>query len=177
MNIPNVLSVFRLILIPAFCGVYLPSDEISKSIVAAGILAVSGLTDVLDGYIARKYSMITDIGKVLDPFADKLTQLAVAICISIKHPYLSFVFAAMVICEGLMLIGGLTLYKSKIKINGAKWFGKLATVFFYLSMFFVIIYPGKNSYPIYIVTGISVALMVFSFFMYIPEYIKAKKSV
>ena len=73
-TIPNMLSIFRLVLIPVYIYIYLNATESYHYSIAAGILAISCLTDMIDGKIARKFNMISELGKVLDPLADKLTQ-------------------------------------------------------------------------------------------------------
>ena len=87
-SIPNLLSLFRLLLIPVYATLYLNATQRYQYLLAGVILAVSCLTDMIDGKIARKYNMITTLGKILDPLADKLTQLTLTICRSLKYPVL-----------------------------------------------------------------------------------------
>ena len=84
-TIPNFLSLFRLLLIPVYIIIYLNAEEITDYYIAGGILAVSCLTDLVDGQIARRFNMISTVGKVLDPLADKLTQLALIHCLATKY--------------------------------------------------------------------------------------------
>ena len=88
LNIPNLLSLFRLLLIPVYITIYLRAQDKADYFLAASILAVSCLTDMIDGQIARRFNMITDLGKLLDPIADKLTQFALVLCLSLRHPVL-----------------------------------------------------------------------------------------
>ena len=98
MNIPNGLSILRILLVPVFVVLYLKGIEPGREAFqywSFVVLAVSGLTDCFDGMIARKYNQITDLGKILDPVADKMTQLAVLICLVVHYPNL---LPLLVIC-------------------------------------------------------------------------------
>ena len=111
MNIPNLLTFFRLLLIPVFVYSYSFAGNTAASVV---ILAVSGITDVLDGYIARKYNMSTPFGSVFDPVVDKLTQITVALCIALSGlAVMWFVFGFLIIKEAAMVVGGISLYRKK----------------------------------------------------------------
>jgi cardiolipin synthase len=138
------------------------------------ILLVSGMTDVLDGIIARKCNMITPLGKILDPTADKLTQAAVTGCLWVRFPYLWPVFVFVILKETLQLIGGITLYKKHKELAGSRWFGKLYTVVFYFSTLIIIAYPqlaAQRSSAFYLLITMVLTMMVFFFFMYIPVFI------
>lgn len=174
MNIPNTLSVFRLLLIPVFLLVFFLTPE--QSWIAGLIIVVSGLTDVADGIIARKFNMVTQLGKILDPVADKLTQAAVCIALCIRHKELILLTVIFVVKELFMLIGGCVLVKSGKTIRSSKWFGKMATVVLYAVMFFIIVIPEIPSWALYTLCGIAVGFVLFAFVMYIPEFLKIKKS-
>lgn len=138
MSIPNILSIFRIVLVPFFVYEFTFCDNFS----AAGIiLAVSGLTDCLDGFIARKFNMITDLGKILDPIADKLTQIMAVFCLAHKRiAIMWFLFAFLVIKDFVLLVGGITLYKKKDMVVASNWYGKIATIVFYVSMILIILF-------------------------------------
>ena len=85
LSIPNLLSLFRLLLIPVYITIYLNARTKDDYFLAATSLAVSCLTDMIDGKIARRFNMITTVGKLLDPLADKLTQFALILCLSLRH--------------------------------------------------------------------------------------------
>ena len=133
-NIPNTLSFTRIILIIPF----VLSVAVENYLLAGGVLLLSGLSDVLDGFFARRLSQTTVLGKVLDPIADKLTLIAVMICTAAKF---SEVFPFMMILiakEFLMLVaGGILLKKSRPTIS-ARWYGKVATAAFYVSVITII---------------------------------------
>ena len=114
-TIPNMLSLFRLVLIPIYVVIYLNATELREYFIAAAILAVSCLTDMIDGKIARHFNMISTLGKILDPFADKATQFTLTLCLSIKYPVLRFVLVLFVIKEGFQgIVGLVNLKRGKI---------------------------------------------------------------
>ncbi|NLZ50039.1 MAG: CDP-diacylglycerol--glycerol-3-phosphate 3-phosphatidyltransferase [Clostridiales bacterium] len=133
MNIPNILTLFRLFLIPVFVLFFFSSID-NNLVIAISIFLLAGATDVLDGYIARKYNLVTKWGMVIDPLADKLMLLTVLICLSIKGyiPLLIVILVAMK--DSLMIISGLFLFK-KDTVIPANIFGKASTFLFYLSIF------------------------------------------
>ena len=108
LTIPNALSVVRILLIPLFAYLYFKGHYAFAAIV----LTVSGLTDVVDGFIARTFNMISTLGKILDPFADKLTQLVVVLCLAIRHNILIPLLVVFYAKELLMLSGSAKLLKS-----------------------------------------------------------------
>lgn len=171
MGIPNILSVCRILLIPAFLWVYLTAGEQKGFLLAACILLVSGLTDLLDGWIARRFNMITALGRVLDPLADKLTQAAVCIALAIRYPQLTFLLVVFVIKELLMLIGGFKLLRKNRDITGSRWFGKLYTFVFYAVTLFVVGHQGLSERTVFWLLVITAGFMVFSFVMYVPVFL------
>jgi len=127
-TIPNVLSMIRLILIPFMVWLY----HAKKEYVITGILLiVSGVTDVIDGFIARKFNMISDVGKVLDPIADKLTQLAMLFCLLVRYPLMLVLIILMVIKEAFALTTGILRVKKTNSVHSSSWHGKIATVLLY----------------------------------------------
>lgn len=168
-GIPNWLSVLRLVLIPVFVVVFFSSHP-HAGLAAAIILGISGLTDVLDGIIARRFHMTSDLGRILDPFADKLTQAAVCVCLVVGRvaPWWLFV---IFIAELLMIVAGARMLHNGKAIAGAKWFGKTATVVFYVVMVSIIVFRPARSITDLLI-GISLLFMLFSFIMYIPVFIR-----
>ena len=129
-NIPNILTIIRFILIP-----FIFFSVISHHYLTALIIfTLSAITDVLDGYIARKYNYITDIGKLIDPLADKLTQISLLLSLTILNILPWWIFAIVFIKEVLMVTTASLLYKKKDVVVYSKWYGKLATVLFYLAI-------------------------------------------
>ncbi len=132
LTIPNLLSLFRLCLIPVIVWLYVREENYQW---AGYILILSGLTDIVDGFIARTFHMTSDVGKVLDPIADKLTQAVMLICLMVRYPDILWPFALMVAKETFMAISGLLVIKRTGKVLGANWHGKAATVLLYATMF------------------------------------------
>lgn len=137
--------------------------------IAALVLVLSGLSDFFDGFIARKYDMVTDFGKLIDPIADKLTQFTIAVTLLFNYPLAWIVLIIIVLKDGMLGIVGLYLYDYGLKIKGASWWGKIATAYFYVV---VIILIGLHI-PDTIVSSIMIitssALMLLSFVLYGKE--------
>lgn len=133
-NLPNILSFTRIIIIIPFVLYFLNDDYL----LSAAMLALSGLSDMLDGVIARKLNQVTQLGKILDPVADKLTLTAVVICMGIKFPEIFILVVILSVKDLSMLLAGSYLLKKGIEPPAAKWYGKLATVFFYVSVIIIV---------------------------------------
>ena len=141
-TIPNLLSVIRILLIPVFAYLFYNDEKIMSVVV----LAISGLTDTFDGQIARKFNQISALGKVLDPVADKLTQITIAVMLFIdfktaSNPIinaLGWVFLVFLIKEAVMIVGGLIMLLLNIRPGAAEFWGKAATVVFYVGMVIII---------------------------------------
>lgn len=172
-NIPNTLSILRILLIIPFV-VYYERDQILK---AAVVLILSGLTDMLDGMIARRCHQITELGQMLDPLSDKLTQGAVAICLAVKQPILIPFLAVFVIKEALMVSAGIFLIgKKKKRPGGSQWFGKTATVLFYISFGIIVFLKGigvgedQELNVSITLLSITAAFMIYAFVRYAKIY-------
>lgn len=129
LTLPNLLSMLRIILVIPFSYFFINDSYV----VAAAIMTVSGISDFLDGFIARRFNMVSSLGKCLDPIADKITLFAVGICIVFIFPALLPIVLVLILKELLMVFGACYLLKNGIAPPAAKWFGKAATVAFYLS--------------------------------------------
>ncbi|TVP92543.1 MAG: CDP-alcohol phosphatidyltransferase family protein [Alkalibacterium sp.] len=143
-TIPNIMSYFRLVLIPFFSYAYLNAQTQREYAFATGLLVVSGATDALDGFIARRFNQGTKLGQLLDPIADKLTQIAVAGVLMFNWPVFGLLLLLFIIKETYMFIENIRLYKKDITLDGAKWYGKIATIVFYLTMFLAVFFPRLN---------------------------------
>ena len=177
MTIPNALSLFRIALVPAFAVLYLCSGPDNYLLYwALGILVLSGLTDSFDGIIARKFNQITDLGKLLDPIADKLTQVTVVLCLAIRNTYLIPLLIICVVKELGQSIGGLILLHRGEKIQGAKWYGKVSTFVFYGVMALIVLWDGMPLWLSIVLVSIVAALMLFAFFNYMKVYCRIRCS-
>lgn len=167
LNIPNTLSIIRILMIPWFLWEFLNAQTQADFTTAAAILVVSGLTDTIDGTIARKFNMITQLGKILDPLADKLTLASVIAALWIKKPHLWWLCGLLILKELLMLIGGLKLHTSKVTIEGSKWFGKVATVLFYIIMVVIVAVPVLSDHVTFGLLLFLLLFMLFAFLQYV----------
>lgn len=176
-TIPNVLSLFRLALIPVYMLIYLNARNSSDYFLAAAILAVSCLTDLIDGKIARHFNMISTVGKILDPLADKATQFTLIVCLSVRYPFLLYLVALFVVKEGFQLIaGGITLRKGKM-LEGALLAGKICTTILFISLIVMVMIPTLSPKTVGIIAYVDAAFMIFSFIQYIRAYYGKHKKV
>ncbi len=142
-TIPNLLSLFRIVLVPVFAVLYLNSEKQSDLLGwSIAVLVLSGITDMFDGIIARKCNQISEIGKILDPAADKLTQVTVVLCLAIRMPWLWPLLALCFVKELVQSIGAaLLLFRQKPHVQAAQWYGKVSTFVFYAVMAAYVMFP------------------------------------
>lgn len=176
-TIPNIMSLFRLILIPAFALVYINAVSVNDYYIAAGILMISTITDFLDGKIARKFNMISKIGIALDPFADKLTHGIVMACLATRYPIMWLLFGLSFIKEGFMLTMGTFFLTKGQMLNGAKWFGKVCTALLFFILVAFVAIPEMPGLYVNLLVIICAVMMTFTLIMYIPVFIKMKKKL
>jgi len=175
VNLPNLLTVARILMVPVFAWRYLTAQQPGQYLAAAAILLVSGVTDVLDGIIARSTGSITQWGMAMDPVADKLTQCTAVACLWVRCPALWPIFVLLLLKEVLMVAGGLRLYRRFELVNGSSWFGKLATVVFYVMMFNIIRTGQQDSRALLPSLGVVLAVMLFAWAMYALRYIATSR--
>ena len=169
-TIPNLLSLFRLVLIPVYVAIYLKAQDVSDYYLAAGILAVSCLTDMIDGKIARHFNMISTIGKILDPLADKATQFTLIICLTMKYRVLRYLVILFVLKESFQLIaGGISLRKGKM-LKGALISGKICTTILFISLIIMVMLPDLPVSVINIIAVLDALFMLAAFIDYIVAY-------
>lgn len=170
LTIPNLLSLFRLVLIPVYVTIYLNARENTDYYIAAGILAVSCLTDLIDGKIARHFNMISTMGKILDPLADKATQFTLILCLALKYPVLWYLVGLFVVKESFQLIaGGINLRRGKM-LKGALISGKICTTILFISLIIMIMIPNLPGLFINITAIVDVFFMLISFIDYLITY-------
>lgn len=173
-TIPNILSIFRLLLLPVIVYTYMNQ----KDYVLTGVLLlVSGITDLLDGYIARTFHMISDLGKILDPVADKATQAVVLLCLITRFRWLVIPFMCIVVKELFMSFIGLIVIKKTGEVHGAVWHGKVATFMLDFMIIVHIIFYNISSTLSIIFAIISTLLILLSFYLYAKENINILKKV
>lgn len=169
-TIPNLLSLFRLVLIPVYASVYLTATENYQFLLAGAILAVSCLTDMIDGKIARKFNMITTLGKVLDPLADKLTQLTLTICLSMKYPVLYPVLGLFVLKELFQLVLGVVFLRKGKMLPGALMAGKICTTVLFISLIALVLMPNMYPAVVTLIAVIDALFLSISFISYVLAY-------
>ena len=140
-HVPNMITLFRLLLIPVFVMVFFSSLE-NRLLYALGIFLLAGATDALDGYLARKYDVVSVVGLVLDPLADKLMLLTALVCLFFNSEVPLWILILMAGVEGLQILTGIYLYVSKTeRVIPANKFGKTATILFTIAVALLLIFP------------------------------------
>ena len=176
LTIPNLLSFFRIILITPFVVFFLNKDYLAATIT----IAVSGITDVVDGFIARKFHQESQLGKILDPLGDKLTLIAAGICLVFIEPYVIPLMVIMVIKDLLMLICGSYIIRHGIIPPKSKWYGKLGTVMFYVSVGLIIlmeILNYENKLLSIVLLTATAAVMLFSLVNYAGMFLEFNRQI
>ena len=176
-TIRNLLSLFRLLLIPAYVRIYLRASRESEFLLAGGILAISCLTDLLDGYIARRYNMVSTIGKLLDPAADKLTQLVLILCLAAKHPILYPVLALFLTKELFQIFAVVIHYRQGKALPGALIAGKICTTVLFLSLMSLVLFPKMPNRVVVLLALIDSVFLLISFSRYVLAYYGKIKQV
>ena len=176
--IPNTLTIIRFIFVP-FIIWAITQDNYTAALI---LYTLSSVTDVVDGIIARKFNVISDFGKLMDPLADKLNQLSVLLTFAIKGIVPAWVITLLLLKEFFMIIGASFLYGKKLVVS-SKWYGKLTTVFLFLgvisSLAMRIFNLPKFDIYIYAVTIILAIYSLFSYYMYFYKqgYLMSKKDL
>ena len=173
LTIPNILSFFRLALIPLFVALYVKNLYVAYLVV----LGVSGVTDVIDGYIARHFGMISNVGRILDPVADKLTQIGVMACVCFKYHQMLIVLCLLVVKELANGIIGLIMMHRNRDALDSEWHGKLTTVVIYFTIVAHLLWrdniPAALSYAM---IALCVVTMIISFILYTVNNVKIIKN-
>lgn len=175
-NIPNCLCFLRILLIPLFLYIYFNATNDIHYFIATGILIISGFSDFLDGYIARKFDMITDFGKLIDPIADKLTQVAIVVALVYDYSLIWVLLVIIVLKDSMLGIVGLYLYQYGLKIDGASWWGKIATAYFYLVVIILVSLHIPNTLFANVLIISSSILMLIAFYVYAKQLYQMSKS-
>lgn len=166
-TIPNLLSLFRLLLIPVYVIIYLNADKDLDYYTAGAILAASCLTDMVDGKIARHFNMISNLGKVLDPLADKFTQLAITICLSIRYPVLKYVLLLFLIKEFTQLFIAYAKLRKGLVLPGAILAGKVCTTVLFVSLILLVLMPSPSMTIVNAIAWIDTVFLAYTFIAYI----------
>ena len=155
-TVPNVMSFFRLLLIPVIMWVYLAKKDY---VLVAVLLVVSGITDVADGFIARHFNQVSNLGKMLDPVADKFTEGILMILLALRYPLFWADVAIFAVGAFLMSFWGIRAINRSHLVNAAHWYGKITTVFLYASIFTLLLWekiPKAAANAIIVICGLLV---------------------
>lgn len=163
LTVPNALSLFRLLLIPFIIRAYCVYRSVAWTV---ALIALSGLTDVADGYIARHFDMVSDLGKVLDPVADKLTQAAMVICLLERTRWMALLLVLLALREAALAAWGIVALQKTDTIHCSKWHGKLCTGVVYASMISLILFPAIPDGVVKLVVLLCSALVVLTGTLY-----------
>lgn len=173
-QIPNILTVLRFILIP-FIIIYIVKEDY---LLAFFFLTLSAFTDILDGWIARKFNFITNFGKLIDPLADKCTQISVLLALTLKQIIPVWIVIIVVLKEVIMIAGASFLYGKELVVS-SKWYGKLATVLLYIAIVCSLCVREFNipyDFSIYIyvlaLAGTIMSLIMYIRAFYVQGYLK-----
>lgn len=163
LTVPNVLSFFRLALIPMIIWLYIAKGEY---VLTAGLIVLSGATDVIDGFIARRFNMVSALGKALDPVADKLTQCAMLICLVFRFPLMLLPLGLLVVKELFSGITGLVIIKQSGKVYSALWHGKATTVLLYVLLLTHVLWTTIPQALSEVMILATLSMMIISFILY-----------
>ena len=167
LSVPNFISFLRILLIPWIMLAYF-QDRIQLALI---LIVISGISDSADGFIARRFGQITTLGKVLDPIADKLTQIALAVCLCFAYPELILLAVTLLVKDVLFLLGGLRFLRNGMQPLPARIWGKVATVLFYLGIGSIILFSDTMSVAVlWGIVWLLILSMLFSMFRYWQEY-------
>ena len=176
-QIPNIITVIRLLLVPLFVFFFFSDIETKKTIYLT-IFIISGISDVLDGFLARKFHWESDFGKLIDPVADKATQLSVSICVASIMPQLIWVPIFQVVKDLILVCGAAGLLKRDNIIIKSNWAGKLASVIYYFTFLILLFFDNEISRDLaQVLCGFFVAFSVMAFIIYVNKYFQEKQKV
>ena len=173
-SIPNILSYVRLGMIPLILWVYC---GLRDYYLAAVLTVLSAATDVVDGWIARHYNLITDWGKIIDPIADKLTQIAIAFCLAWRFVPMRYLLVLLIFKEIYMGIIGMIFIHKTDTVEGSVWYGKMTTALFFLISMTLLLVPELTSLGVWLLVGAEGFSILLSMVLYTARYIRLYKAM
>ncbi len=176
-TIPNLFSAFRLLLIPVYMYIYLNATTPTHYYVAAAILAVSCLTDMIDGKIARKFNMISTFGKFLDPLADKATQFTLIVCLAIRYPVLWYLVGLFFIKEIFQLVAAAVTFRKGKMLKGALISGKVCTTILFVSLILMVMFPTFSETTVTVIACVDAVVIIIAFIEYFLAYYGKNKKI
>ena len=169
-TIPNLLTVIRLLLIPLFLYLYCECGETEG---AAAVVIVSGLSDALDGFIARRFRMESKFGRVLDPAADKMTQTAMCFAMFFRYPIMFWVLIFFAVKELALVVLGYFYMRRTGVVNSARWYGKASPIVQYAVILVLILIPAISDYSAHVLIGLCMATHLISLLSYVVFYVRS----
>lgn len=168
-NIPNFLSLFRILLVPLFVYLFLVANERLWAVI---VFLVAGVTDVVDGFLARHNGWITNVGKVLDPLADKCMQMAALVCLGVSKLAPWWIVSILLLKELSLLIGAFCALRSIKVYVQSNWYGKLGTVAFYIIATALVLVEGLSDWIRLLLGILLILFMLFALAMYGVNFVK-----
>lgn len=174
-NIPNYLTLLRIFLVPVYIVLFYSGHRIGSGI----LFLFTGATDVVDGYLARKNKWTSEVGKLLDPLADKMIQVAALVCLTFAGKLPIWIFVIVLTKEFLQILGAAIILNNKNIYVQSRWYGKVSTVVLYIVIFAVTFFDSlsKDDLLVNVMCIVSVAFMLFTFIMYLINYSKYKTGI
>ena len=174
-SIPNLMGYFRILMLPVFVLLYNRAETPGEYAVSFVLLAVIFLSDALDGFVARKFNMVTNLGKMLDPIADKLVQGTLALAVALRHSFMGVFIVIFLMKEIYMGIMGLYLLKVKKTLNGAQWYGKVCTAVVDVGVLTLLFLPNMQAGISNAIITAMIAVCLFSGVMYVRFHVRILK--
>ena len=172
IKMPNILCYLRILMVPLFLHIYFTAERPQDFYLATLVVMLSGLTDFFDGQIARRCNMITDLGRIIDPLADKLMQLAMLVALTVRVKYMYLLVIFLVLKEVISAVTGFFVMKfAKKRLNGAKWYGKVCTAILYVVMLALVAFPQMEVHVQDILLLVCAGALMLAFVMYVRLYI------
>lgn len=169
-TVPNLLSLLRLLLLPLYARIYLTATENSHFLLAGIIMAISCLTDLIDGWVARHFQQITNLGKVLDPLADKITQVTLTLCLALRHPVLKPVLALFLVKEAFQVVLGIVFLSKGQMLDGALPEGKICTALLFVSLIALVMFPQIHPAAVNAIAAADIVFLSVSLLSYNRAY-------
>lgn len=177
ITVPNILSVIRLAIIPVYAVMYLQADSVSEYYAAGILLALSCLTDLFDGWVARRFRQISALGKLLDPIADKMTQCTMLLCLASAYPVLWALWALFFVKELFQFTAMCWYLKRGQMLDGALMAGKLCTNVLFISAIAMVLFPKMAANVRNGLIGLCFIFLIISFVSYFRAYVGKSKKV
>ena len=174
-TIPNLICYLRILLIPVFCWMYITAETKTEYMAATVVVLFSSFTDLFDGLIARKFHQVTELGKILDPVADKLTHGAMGLCLLTRYPLMWFLLGVMVLKEGYMAWMGLKYLKQGKMMDGAMWYGKICTACLFAGMVLLFFFYDMKPFWADVLILSLILIMAVTLLLYVKFYSHMKE--